>query len=218
VIQRQDEPIARVDLGDQVGLVDVRDVIHTNWGFLSEAYGVPAFLGSIGHAFNRNYLFVIDYDLQTIAFHEFGHEETALADAVGSGGRVIAMPFTPVGVGGKMPEIELRVGDRTITASFDTGSAGSLELTDEMRDDLQQRGHLTLTATDFAYGMRSPREVASLVDVGFGAQALPSLYPLGFSSGTRNHIVLGYHFLQDFISVWDHKRRTITLIERGGRK
>jgi hypothetical protein len=218
VLHRQDEPIARVDLGDRVALVDVRDVIHTNWGFLAEAYGVPAFLGSIGHAVNRNYLFVIDYDLQTIGFHEFGQEREVLEQLIGSAGRVIRIPFTPAGVDGKMPEIELRVGDRTITAFFDTGNAGSLELTDETRDDLQRRGHLTLTATDYAYGMRSPRTVASLINVGFGAKALPPLRVLSFSSGTRDRIVLGYHFLKDFISVWDYKRRTIILIERSGRK
>ena len=44
-------------------------MLHADWSFLEQAY-TPHFLGSIGHGFNRNYLFVIDYEAQTITRDE----------------------------------------------------------------------------------------------------------------------------------------------------
>lgn len=214
VLYRQDRPIASIDLAGQVRFANVRDVIHTDWGFLEEGYGIPAFLGSIGHGFNQNYLFVIDYDVQTITFHSLNQDQKVLEGAFDPARAAITMEFTPTGVDGKMPEIEVRVGSQTIPAYFDTGNAGSLELTELMKSTLQQQGNLTLVASEYAYGMRDPQTRGALTGVSYGTQALPNMYPLTFTTSSRNRLGLGYHFLKNYISVWDYKHRTITLLNR----
>lgn len=213
VLYRQAKPIADIDLAGQVHFTNAGGVLHTNWKFLEEGYGIPAFLGSIGHGFNQNYLFVIDYDVQTITFHSLAQDEKALAGAFDPARVVMTVPFTAAGVDGKMPEIEVSVGGQTITASFDTGNAGSLELTERMKSTLQQQGNLTLTASEYAYGTRAPHVRGALTGASYGTQALPKMYPLNFTTGSHNRLGLGYHFLKNYISVWDFKHRTITLLK-----
>jgi hypothetical protein len=214
VLYRQARPIGSIEIAGQVRFAQVPGVLHTNWNFLAEGYGMPAFLGSIGHGFNRNYIFTIDYDQQIISFHALDQDERAPARALDPARVLMTIAFTPTGVDGKLPEIEVRVGDQTLTAHFDTGNPGSLELTESMKTTLQQQGVLTLSASDFDHGARAPRTIGMLSQASYAGQALPTLYPLTVTIGSRNRIGLGYHFLKHYVSVWDDKRRTITLLRR----
>jgi hypothetical protein len=212
VLYRQTRPIGRIDLAGQVSFAQAPGVLHTDWQFLADAYGLSRFLGSVGHAFNQNYQFEIDYLAQTIAFHALNQSPEVLARSVDPAKVVRTFAFTPTGVGGKLPEVALRVGNETLTAFFDTGNAGSLTLTPQMRDQLLARGDLTLTPSEFAYGMHSPQVRARLNGAQYDGQALPELYPLSFTTGTSNRLGLGYHFLKDYISVWNYQARTLTLL------
>ncbi len=44
------------------------------------------------------------------------------------------------------------------------------------------------------------------------AQALHDARNLDFKTGSKNRLGLGYHFLKNYISVWDYSRRTLTLL------
>ena len=213
VLYRQTEPIARLDVAGQVHFENVRGVIHTDWGFLEAAYGIRGFLGSIGHGFNQNYIFVIDYDLQTIAFHPLTEGKDVVDSAIDPARVVATMAFTPTGVDGKMPEVEVRVGDETITAFFDTGNPGTLELTESMKNILEQRKNLTLTASNYAYGAYETRVRATLTGLSYGQQSLYDVRNLTFHIGTQNRVGLGYQFLKNYVSVWDFKHRTLTLLK-----
>jgi hypothetical protein len=138
VLYRQRAPIA-IEIGRDVRLDAVPGLIHTDWQFLEAAY-TPAFLGSIGHGFNRDYVFVIDYDAQTIAFHPYGQDAAALARVIDPARVAATLPFTPTGVDGKMPEVAIRIGDETLTAFFDTGNLGTLELTAATQARLERPG------------------------------------------------------------------------------
>jgi len=176
VLYRQRAPVA-IEIGRDVRLDAVPGLIHTDWQFLEAAY-TPAFLGSIGHGFNRDYVFVIDYDAQTIAFHPYGQDDRVIDPA-----RVVAtLPFTPTGVDGKMPEVDIRIGEETITARFDTGNLGTLELTAAMQARLESQGRLHISASPYTYGAYAARRVASLNGLSHHGQALHDVGALSFTS------------------------------------
>ena len=61
VIYKENAPVSSIDIGKQVHFETIPAQPHADWSFLEQAYSIPNFLGSIGHGFNQNYLFVIDY-------------------------------------------------------------------------------------------------------------------------------------------------------------
>ncbi len=213
-IYRQKLPIAELTMGRQLRFTELQGPLHTGWGFLQEAYGMNSFLGSVGHAFSRNYQFTIDYDQQTIAFQALDQPGSLSLGTFTADDIVACIEFTPSGVDGKIPEADLQIGDQVITGFFDTGNPGSLELTEASRDQLIQKGLLTLSASDYAYGSYGPHQNAHLKGLRIGQVALADLRNLTFRTGQRNRLGLGYQFLKHYISVWNAKTRTITLLKR----
>lgn len=212
VLYRQRAPVA-IEIGRDVRLDAVPGLIHTDWQFLEAAY-TPAFLGSIGHGFNRDYVFVIDYDAQTIAFHPYGQDAAALARVIDPARVVATLPFTPNGVDGKMPEVAIRIGDETITAFFDTGNLGTLELTAATQARLERQGRLQISASPYTYGAYAARRVASLNGLSHAGQALHDVRGLSFSTAPHDRVGLGHAFLRQYVTVWDYRARTLTLLAR----
>ncbi|NHQ88098.1 hypothetical protein HA050_18485 [Iodobacter sp. HSC-16F04] len=211
VLYKQQSPIKTIDLAGQIQLNNLTAVLHTDWSFIEQAY-TPFFLGSIGHGFNRQYLFVIDYEAQTIAFHAFNQSKTQPASVIDPARVAATLEFTPTGVDGKMPEVVLRIGNKTIKASFDTGNLGSLELTEAMKNELTAGGELILTPRTYTCGQREPHVSASLNGLNYGPQALQDARNLTFKIGKTNQLGLGYHFLKNYISVWDYQNSRLTLL------
>lgn len=213
VLYRQETPVLKVEIANQIRFENLTAQIHTDWRFLEEAYSIPGFLGSIGHGFNQNYLFVIDYDAQTIVFHAQSEDESVLARIIDPARVVTAFKFTPTGVDGKMPGVEMLVANQAITTFFDTGNQGSLELTETTRNSLEKHGHLSLLSSEYAYGMHQTNTRAHLKDLRYGPDSLHDAQNLSFKTGTKNRLGLGFHFLKNYISVWDYKRQTLTLLK-----
>ena len=212
VLHRQTAPIDSIELGQPIRLEKPAGLLHANWDFLEQAY-TPHFLGSIGHGFNRHYLFVIDYGQQTIDFHRLDQPLDALAKVIDPARLVTLFDFTPVGTEGNLPEVELRVGDEPMTAYFDTGNPGSLELSESMKDRLVQRGDLILTRSEYTFGQYAPRFFARLKRLNHGGQALHDADNLSFTIGPKNRIGLGYHFLKHYVSAWDYPQKTLLLLQ-----
>lgn len=212
VLYRQEAPVLTVEIADQIRFEHLPAQIHTDWGFLAEAYSIPSFLGSIGHGFNQNYVFVIDYDAQTIVFHAQNEDGNFLARVIDPARVVTTFEFTPTGVDGKMPELELRIGNEAITAFFDTGNLGSLELTEATKTALEKLGHLSLLSSDYAYGRHEPNTRASLKGLHHGPHLLHDARNLSFKTGSKNRLGLGFHFMKNYVSIWNYKHRTLTLL------
>lgn len=61
--------------------------------------------------------------------------------------------FTPTGVDGKNARRSfMQIGDETLRTHFPIPSSGTLELTEHMKNTLERKGKLTLTASDHTYG------------------------------------------------------------------
>jgi len=212
VLYRQDAPVLRIDIADQIHFENMPTQIHTDWGFLEQAYSIPSFLGSIGHGFNQNYLFVIDYDAQTIVFYAQNQKKSALTYVVNPARVVSTLKFTPTGVDGKMPEVELHIGNEAITAFFDTGNQGSLELTQTVKNSLEKQGYLSLLSSEYAYGIREPNTRATLKGLHYDSHLLNDANHLFFKIGSKNRLGLGFNFMKNYVTVWDYKHQTLTLL------
>jgi hypothetical protein len=214
VLYRQQKALARVELGNALRFDRLQDVIHTDWRFLEEGYGIPAFFGSIGHEMNRNYAFVIDYDAQTIVFHPYDSDGRAPTLAIDPARVVARLEFIATGVGGKMAEVAMVIGSHPVTAVFDTGNPGSLSLSASTRDELMRAGLLQLTEVNHAYGSYGPFRRADVAGLRHAGIALVDQRNLAFTEAGMDRIGLGYQFLKDYVSVWDYHGRTLTLLRR----
>jgi hypothetical protein len=214
VLYRQRKPLARVEIGKALRFDQVEGFLHTDWRFLEEGYGMPAFFGSIGHGLNRNYAFVIDYDLQTIEFHPYNADGNATTLTIDPARVVARLAFTATGVDGKMPEVPMLIGGHPVTAFFDTGNPGSLELSASTRAALVRQGLLQLTDMNHVYGIHALFRRADVSGLRHADTALVDLRNLAFTEAEQDRIGLGYQFLKHYISVWDYQGRTLTLLRR----
>jgi hypothetical protein len=80
VLHTQNRAIS-IKLADQIQFIGLKSIPHSNFDFIQNNV-VDKFLGMAGHGFNKNYLFIINYDEQTIDFHAFGKTGNALRDPV----------------------------------------------------------------------------------------------------------------------------------------
>ena len=112
------------------------------------------------------------------------------------------------------PELAMRLGGYPVTAFFDTGNPGSLELTRSTREALQHKGLLQLTDVDHVYGSYQAFRRAEVSGLRHADMTLVDLRNLSFTEAKVDRIGLGYQFLKHYISVWDYQGRTLTLLRR----
>ncbi len=101
-----------------------------------------------------------------------------------------------------------------ITGLFDTGNPGTLTLTQEMKTRLENAGYLTVERQDYSYGRYEPYLSATLRKISFNNQVLDDIHNLHIKIGKDNEIGLGYQFLKHYVSVWNFKNKTITLLKQ----
>ena len=175
---------------------------------------VEGFLGTVGHGFNRNYLFVIDYDTQIIDFYSLNQDDETLADNLPPEQVVVILKFEPTDAEGNMPAVEFTIGNIPILGVFDTGDHGTLTLTETLKTQLDQAGYLVTDDQDFLYGTYEPYLQGTLKKLQYGDQPLVDLHNLRLEIGDENQLVLGYQFLKNYVTAWNYQDQTITLLKR----
>jgi hypothetical protein len=155
VLYQQDGPVESITLADQITFKEVRSLPHTDWSFVEQSL-VEEFLGTVGHGFNHNYLFGIDYDTQIIDFYSLDQDAETLANGLSSEQVVAVLKFEPTDAEGNMPAVEFSIGNILILGVFDTGDHGTLTLTGTLKIQLEQAGYLAINNQDFLYGTYEP--------------------------------------------------------------
>ena len=201
-----------VNLMEQIKFDKLKSLPHTNFDFIEKSV-LKDFLGMAGHGFNKDYLFIINYDNQTIDFHSFKQDDKTLGSYINKNKIIVTLPFTARDDGRK-PELEFLIGNEKITGLFDTGSPGTLTLTQEMKTRLENAGYLTVERRDYSYGRYEPYLSATLKKLSFNNQVLDDIHNLHFRIGKVNEAGLGYQFLKHYVSAWDYKNKTITLLKQ----
>lgn len=197
---------------EQIKLDKLKSIPHTNFDFIEKAV-LKDFLGMTGHTFNKHYLFIINYDNQTIDFHSFKQDDKTLSGYINKDKIIATLPFTAQDDGRK-PELAFLIGHEKIMGVFDTGNPGTLTLTQEMKTRLENAGYLTIAKQDYSYGRYEPYLSATLRKLNVNNQTLDDIHNLYIKIGKVNEIGLGYQFLKHYVSVWDYKNKTITLLKQ----
>ncbi len=87
-----------------------------------------------------------------------------------------------------------------VQGRFDTGSPGSLALTAESRQALEASGHLQQVGSGYA------------LTLDYNGVTLVMTAPQ-LSMSKQDSISMGYSFLRDYRTVWNFKKRTLTLLK-----
>jgi hypothetical protein len=201
-----------VKILDQLQFQHVKLVPHADFGFIEEG-AVQNYLGFIGHGFNKDYLFIIDYDKQTIDLFLSTQEHDELPNVIKQDKLVAKLDFSSRG-DGRIPEVEFTIGSSTITGKFDTGNQGTLTLTKAMKDKLESEGYLLTESRDYWYGAQESHPAGVLKKLSYQNKILTDIHNLRISIGEVNEIGLGYQFLKNYVSAWDYHNKTITLMRR----
>lgn len=109
VLYQQNAPLDQVELSDSVRFENLANLPHNDFGFIEQGI-VERFLGTIGHGFNRNYEFVINYHNQTMDLYSLANTEQVARYQPEDSKIVAKMAFHTTGVDGYMPEVALTVG------------------------------------------------------------------------------------------------------------
>ena len=211
VLHTQNRAVS-IKLADQIQLDGLKSIPHSNFDFIQNNV-VDKFLGMAGHGFNKNYLFIINYDEQTIDFHAFDQTGNVRRDAVEKDKIIVTLPFIATG-GGKTPELDFFIGHEKIAVFFDTGNLGSLTLTQAMKTRLEQEGTLSVEEKNQLYEPHEPALYCTINKLRFENQALEDIHHVQLEIGKENKIGMGYQFLKNYVSVWNYKNQTITLLKR----
>ncbi len=211
VLHTQNQPVS-VNLTEQIKFAKLKSLPHSNFNFIENAV-VKSFLGITGHAFNKDYLFIINYDDQTIEFHSLKQNDKSLSHYIDNNRIIAILPFIAKDDGRK-PELEFLIGTQKVTGIFDTGNPGSLTLTQDMKTRLENEGYLSVEKKDYSYGRYEPHLSCTLRKLMFNGHALNDIHNIQLRIGNKNELWLGYQFLKSYISVWDYKNKIITLLER----
>lgn len=209
-LYRQKKAPGPVAFAGQVELPSATQAIHTNFAFIETGI-VPGFLGFIGHGWNKAYVFTIDYDLQTISIDPQNKVSEQAPCPVRPGHLVAAMPFRSSKEDGRIPEVEMHIGDVPIKAAFDTGNQGTLSLTKETQERLIRAGHLRTENSRAHYGAYENHTQASLTGLRYQGLVLPDQRMIRLTTADHDELGLGYQFLKQFITVWDFQRQIIEL-------
>jgi predicted aspartyl protease len=211
VLYTQNKAVS-VNLMEQIKFDKLKSLPHTNFNFIQKAV-LNDFLGMAGHGFNKDYLFIINYDNQTIDFHSFKQDDKTLSGYINKDKIISTLPFTTKDDGRK-PEIFFLIDNEKITGLFDTGNLGTITLTQEMKSRLETGGYLTVTRQEYSYGRYEPYLSATLRKLSINNQTLYDIHNLQFQIGKVNEIGLGYQFLKHYVSAWDYKNKTIALLKK----
>lgn len=233
VLYRQRAALRDLVLAGELAFAPLAGLPHADFRFLEAAIS-DRFLGTLGHGFSRDYEFVLDYDQQVLDFLALPPPGSAQDEAPQytpdpAAQLLLAMKFRPTGANGKMPELEVQLGeqqgeqqgerrgDQRLRATVDTGNLGSLRLSPALREQLEAQGLLRVMPGRYLLGQPSQHLRASLSGLSIQGVALAPLHDLHLTldasdaPGQGPHLGLGYQFLKSYVSVWNYRRAEIRL-------
>ena len=197
----------------QISYEKLLNIPHGDFSFIEQGI-VQDFLGFIGYDFIKNYEFVLDYDYQTISLYKIDQKGNTLQPYSLSNAVAATIEFTTSDEK-QIPVVEMKLGNITLMGSFDTGNQGYVKLNDNTIQDLIQQGTLVQGNQASWYGQES--DINNTYNINQLNYAFIPLIPVKnyqLKSSTENHFEFGYQFLKNYITVWNFKKATITLLQK----
>ncbi|TCD28703.1 hypothetical protein EZ456_04795 [Pedobacter psychrodurus] len=196
---------------------NLKQIPSGNYDFLQNDI-TPDCIGYIGHDFFNGYLFKLDYTKRKLTFYKNSPKRESSKDFL-VGEKVVAILNFEIRNLPNHPTIRVKVKDVEIQAFFDTGSYGSLELTDKDSKKLKKQKYLINYGQD-GYS----EELLVLNNVRINAQLTANfigIYEHGDSKYLRkalgitedNYLSIAYRFLANYKTVWDYRHKKIYVLE-----
>lgn len=198
---------------------DLLNIESGNYNWLQEKI-TPDFIGYIGYAFFKGYIFKLDYLKRKITFYK-NTESRKLSKDFLKGEKILATIYFETRNLPNHPFVKLKIGDVNVIASFDTGQYGLLCLGDEAKEILEKKSLVQSIGTD-AYddslinineieiqGMKI--SVKGIYPITF-EQTLPFRKAIGITES--NYMSIGYRFFDQYKTVWDYEGKKIYILEK----
>jgi hypothetical protein len=157
---------------------------------------------------------VIDYNLKEIHLYLLDEKGNSSMTQITDENIIVTLNFTTTS-SEQIPTVEIISSGQKINLRFDTGTLGSLQLTPKSANKLRKDGNLV-------EGKNNPRtkeeeytgNYFTLRGVNYGITSIGDINNLSFSEGKNNELMCGYNFLKNYLSVWNYKKKTLTLIKQ----
>ena len=110
---------------------------------------------------------------------------------------------------------ELDAAISSITKAYGEGSIMRLgDARAHVKTRLEQEGTLSVEEKNQLYEPHEPALYCTINKLRFENQALEDIHHVQLEIGKENKIGMGYQFLKNYVSVWNYKNQTITLLKR----
>ena len=210
------DTVQTVKLGDGLTITNGGPVAGFDISFMNVI--TTDILGMIGYKFFEGYLFKLDYKQGFITFYKNSAQRQKTKDFL-KGEKVIGVIHFEHRKLVNIPILSVVSESDTLAVAFDTGQLGTLYLTDELKKQWLDKGHLILAndgsplarlkSMTLPGGLRiTPGDVHSFPPKNAAAHN----QSIGITE--TNSLVLGYSFLSQYKTVWDYDQRKIYLLEK----
>lgn len=201
-------PVKNISVSDKFEFNNLTSVVHADFGFIERGI-TKNFLGFIGFEFLENYEFVIDYNLQEIHLYLLDSKGNSSMPKIDEEMIVEKFDFN-INSDLQIPIVEIISGRQKINLYFDSGALGSLSLTKKSTKRLKKDNNLI--EIEKSLSIKKPTiEYYLLRGVRYGDNPIDDFNNLSFSEGKDNRLICGYHFLKNYVSVWNYKKKTLVL-------
>ena len=205
--------IDKIEMGNKINYKNLLSVPNSDLLFIEQGIEQD-YLGFIGYDFYKNYEFIIDYDYQTITLYKTDKNGNVITPYTLPNTVLTTFHFTTLKKK-QIPEVEIKLGKTTIKGSFDTGNQGRITLDESTKSNLIQQGILTLGNQGGVYGQDSDENnIYNINQLSNESNPLQLLKNYPLKESKENHIHLGYQFLKNYISVWNFRKKTITVLQK----
>jgi len=204
--------IEKINVANQFKFEKLSNVVHADFAFIEQGI-TPNFLGFIGFEFLKNYEFVIDYNLKEIHLYLLDEKGDHSMTHITNGNIIATLNFTTTS-DEQIPTVDIISSGQKINMCFDTGTLGSLKLTKQSAKKLRKDGNLIeIDNSSLTKEKESTSSYFTLRGVTYGTTSIGDITDLSFSEGNDNELMCGYHLLQNYLSVWNYKKKTLVLIK-----
>lgn len=176
-------------------------------------------MGFLGYDFIKDYEFMIDYDNQIIEMYlisenqenKFYNEDDIVVELN------FSTPFMP-----NIPYVDFVCNGKKITANFDTGNQGNLNLSKNKIKEFVKSGIINEIQSNGVYGQSAKVTKYTIDDLNYNSVKLDKIKSMmnNKESGIPNtkeskfDVGVGYQFLKNYRSIWNFSTKKIILLSR----
>lgn len=208
------DTVDSIILGNGLKYQHVQHLLSFDIGFIETI--TPDMLGFIGYNFFSGYLFKLDYANGLLTFYKDTPERKKEKDFLKNENIIAVLDFE-TRQQPNQPVIKCKIGGVDFTGSFDTGTKGTISLSDSLQKELSKRGVLKLSDSTPEVLINEIELQGNVKVNAVHADYFPQIKTQGSGAigmNEENTLTIGYSFLSQFKTVWDYEQKKIYLLKK----